>query len=83
MKITLAFVNAGPGKGEIRARVYGPETETLTVGDYRRRQQEGDWIARLWAVPGDPEAVALDGLIYGYTVTRLSNAAAARGKWWT
>lgn len=84
MKITLAFVHKGPGRGEVRARVYanGAKAETLTVGNYGYRQEADDWIAYLWAVPGESSALIPDGVITASDVARLSNAAAGRGKWW-
>jgi hypothetical protein len=85
VRILLAFVHQGPGHGVIRARVYanGARVQKLTVGGYRYRQGSGDWIARLWAVPGEPTDIVPDGFITASDVCRLSNLAAARRKWWT
>ena len=83
MKIILAFLHKAPGKGEIRARVYanGARAHTLTVGHY---YQDGDgWTACLWDKPGKSRVLAEGGVITASDVTRLSNAAAARGEWWT
>lgn len=84
MKILLAFFHTAPGKGEIRARVYayGARSRTLTVGRYYHAGDDRGWIACLWAAPGKARVLADDGVITAPDVFRLSNAAAARGKWW-
>ena len=80
MRIRLAFVRKGPGRGEIRARVYGTKTETFTVGDYCK-DGNGAWTARLYAWAGNPKV--LNGIVVKPALFTLKNAVGDRGRWWT
>ena len=79
MRIRLAFLNAGPGFGHIRAHITDQlGTPVLIVGTYARNGDE--WTAVLWGRPGDPESGV--ATMARARVDLLRNAVAKQGKWW-
>lgn len=81
MKIALAFVHSGPGRGLIRARVN--DGKPLTVGRYQESANGAKWTARLYAEPGRHMTIAQE--ITATELFRLRGAVSrqlAQGMWW-